>query len=104
MIQVHVVIRRINPAFKVDLVQVGRIKDGQFDSLPLEAIADMPISHFLEHTNISDSLHVDHSKIHSLVATCGCLPGFGLEFFDNTLVVIFDFNLNCDEGATEKEG
>ena len=44
MTQIHVVIRRINPALKIDLVQIGRIRDGQFDALPLDAIASPPVS------------------------------------------------------------
>ena len=44
MTHVHVVIRRINPAFKIDLVQVGYIKDGQFETLHLSDLAHTPIS------------------------------------------------------------
>lgn len=104
MTQIHVVIRRINPAFKIDLVQIGRLKDGQFDPLPLGAIANSPVSPFLESSNISDSLYVEHSKIPDIVNACGHLPGFNIEFFDNTIVILFDFNLDYSEGTTEKEG
>lgn len=104
MTQIHIVIRRINPALKIDLVQIGRIKDGQFDPLPLGAIANSPIAHYFKSSHISDSLYVDHPKIADLITACGSLPGFGVEFFDNTIVLMFDFNLNYDEGAKEKEG
>lgn len=104
MTQIHVVIRRINPALKIDLVQIGRIKDGQFDPLPLGAIANSPIAHYFRSSHISESLYVDHSEISSLIGACGALPGFSVEFFDNTIVLMFDFDLNYDEGATEKEG
>ena len=104
MTQIHVVIRRVNPAIKVDLVQIGRIKDGQFDPLPLGVIADSPIARYFKSSHISDSLYVDHSEITDLIAACGNLPNFGVEFFDNTIVLMFDFNLNYNEGATEKEG
>lgn len=104
MTQIHVVIRRVNPALKIDLVQVGRIKDGQFDSLPLDVIADFPVTPYLESSSISDSLYVEHSKISNLIAVCGCLPGFRVEFFDNTIVLMFDFKLNRDEGKTKEEG
>lgn len=104
MTQIHVVVRRVSPALKVDLVQIGRIKDGQFDPLPLCTVSSTPVVRFLENSDISDSLYVNHSKIADLVAACESLPGFGLEFFDNTIVLMFDFDLNCDEGATEKEG
>lgn len=104
MTQIHVVVRRVSPALKVDLVQIGRLKDGQFDPLPLGAVANIPIACFLENSDISDSLYVNHSKIADLIAACGNLPGFCVEFFDNTMVLMFDFDLNYNEGSTEEEG
>lgn len=104
MTKIHIVIRRINPALKIDLVQVGRLKNGQFDPLPFDAIADFPIAHYLKSSHISDSLYVDHSKVANFITDCGCLPGFGVEFFDNTIVLMFDFNIDYDESATEKKG
>ena len=104
MTQIHVVVRRVSPALKVDLVQIGRFKDGQFDPLPLGVIANTPVARFLENSDISDSLYVNHLKIADLIVACGDLPGFGLEFFDNTLVLMFDFDFNYDEGETKEEG
>ena len=104
MTEIHVVIRRINPALKIDLVQIGRLKDRQFEPLPFEAVANSPFASFLKSSDISDSLYVDHSKIADLIAACGSLPGFNVEFFDNTIVLMFDFDLNCNESAKEEEG
>lgn len=104
MTQIHVVIRRINPALKIDLVQVGRIKGGHFVPIPLDAISDSPVSAFLESSAISDSLYVEHSKLPDVINACGRLPGFGIEFFDNTIILLFDFNVDCDESTTEEEG
>lgn len=104
MTQIHVVVRRINPALKIDLVQIGCIKEGQFASLPFDAIANSPIACYLKSSPITDSLYVDHSDIVKLVSVCDGLSGFGIEFFDNTLVFMFDFELNNDEGATKEEG
>ena len=104
MSQIHVVLRRINPALKIDLVQVGRLIDHQFDPLPRSAIGDFPIARFLKSSAISDSLYIDHSDIASLVTTCGCLPHFGIEFFDNTIVLMFDFNFNNYESTKKEEG
>lgn len=103
MTQIHVVIRRVNPALKIDLAQVGYLEDGQFVSLSPCALADTPIARFLKSSSISDSLYVDHSDIFNLVTTCGSLPHFRVEFFDNTLVLMFDFNLDCDEVPSEEE-
>lgn len=104
MTQIHVVIRRISPALKIDLVQLGRLKDGQFDPLPLGAVAHTPIACFLESSDVSDSLYVNHSDIADLIAACSGFFGFVVEFFDNTMVLMFDFDLNYDEGATKEEG
>lgn len=104
MTQIHIVIRRVSPALKVDLVQIGRFKDGQFDPLPLGALANTPIACFFENSDISDSLYVKHSKMADLIAACEGLPDFNVEFFDNTIVLMFDFDLNYDEGATKEEG
>lgn len=103
MSQIHVVIRRINPALKIDLVQVGRFKENQFEPLPSSAVEDIPIARFLKSSSISDSLYVDHSDIFKLVTICGKLPNFQVEFFDNTLVLMFDFNPDCDESTTKEE-
>lgn len=103
MSQIHVVIRRINPALKIDFVQVGCFEKDQFEPLPFSAVKDTPIARFLKSSSISDSLYVDHSEIFDLVTTCGSLPHFRVEFFDNTLVLMFDFNLDCDESAPKEE-
>ena len=104
MTQIHIVVRRVSPALKVDLVQIGLFKDDQFNSLSLNAIARTPVACFLKNSDISDSLYVNHSKIADLIAACERLPGFGIEFFDNTMVLMFDFNPDYNEGSTKEEG
>jgi len=104
MTQIHVVIRRINPALKIDLVQVGRVKDGQFVPIPFDAISNSPIASYLKSSSISDSLYVDHAEISDLIGTCGAFPDFRVEFFDSTLVLMFDLELDCDESTTKEEG
>ena len=104
MTQIHVVIRRINPALKIDLVQVGRFEDGQFVPIPFDAIANSLIASHLKSSRISDSLYVDHSEISDLIGTCRNYPDFGIEFFDNTIVLIFNFDLDCNGSATKEEG
>lgn len=104
MSEVHVVVRRINPALKIDLVQVGCFKDDQFDPLPFDAIENFHFARFLKSSHISDSLYVNHSDVSNLVTACENFPRFRVEFFENTLVLIFDFKFDCDEGATKEEG
>lgn len=103
MTQIHVVVRRISPALKIDLVQIGHLKEGQFEPLPFGSVKDTPIARFLKSSSISDSPYIEHSEVFDLVTTCGSLPHFRVEFFDNTLVLMFDFNLDCDESTTKEE-
>jgi len=104
MTQIHVVIRRINPALKIDLAQVGYLKDRQFESLPFSAIADSPIAPYLKSSHISDSLYVDHSDISGLVGVCEALPDFCIEFFDNTIILMFNLDIDCNEVTSKEEG
>lgn len=104
MTQVHIVIRRINPALKVDLVQVGCIKDDQFSTLPLDALDHTTVSDFLEHSSISASPYIDHCQIPNLVEALIAYPDFSIDFFDNTLVLMFSTDLTHNESASKEEG
>ena len=104
MTQIHVVIRRINPAVKIDLVQVGCIKDEQFETLPLDALAHTPISDHVEHSDISVSPYIGHSRVPCLVEALTAYPDFSIDFFDNTLVLMFNTDLTYDESASKEEG
>ena len=104
MTQVHVVIRRVNPALKVDFVQVGYIKDGQFETLHLDALARTPVSDYVTHSAISVSPYIDHCRVPSLVEALIAYPDFSIDFFDNTLVLMFNADLTHNESTTEKEG
>lgn len=104
MTEIHIVIRRINPALKIDLAQVGRIKDCQFEPLPSSAVANSPAAPYLKSSPISDSLYVDHSAVSSLINACSGLPDFRIEFFDNTIVLMFNIDSNYNEGTSEEEG
>lgn len=104
MTQIHLVIRRINPALKIDLAQVGRIDGGQFVNLPISVFEGTVLPTFLKSDSISDSHYIHHSDIASVVVDLSHLPGFAVEYFDNTLVLMFDFSLDCNESAPKEEG
>lgn len=104
MTEIHIVIRRINPALKIDLAQVGCVKDCQFVPLPSSAIASSPVASYLKSSPISDSLYVDHSEISNLISACGSLPNFRVEFFDNTIILMFNFDSDYDESTSKEEG
>nr|DAD95792.1 MAG TPA: hypothetical protein [Microviridae sp. ctFGM2] len=104
MTQIHVVIRRINPAIKVDLVQIGYLEDGQFTTLPLDTLKCAPLSKYVESSSVSDSPYIEHHSISSLIAAMALYPNFAIEFFENTLVLMFDFDLPDDESTSKEEG
>lgn len=104
MTQIHVVLRRVSPALDVDFVQVGCIKDGQFSQLPLDVFSDTPIFSYFLTSDISRSPYVKHQSVASLVATLASYPKFAVEFFDNTLVLMFDFNIDRNESSSKEEG
>lgn len=103
MSQIHVVLSRINPALAIDLVRVGRLEDGRFVELPLDLFPDTPVSDLIKLTDISDSAYLHHKDVSRLVSLLSCYPGFSLDYFDNTLVIVFDFNLSENEVSTSKE-
>lgn len=104
MRQIHLVARRINPALKIDLVQIGYIDDGQFKELPLSDFESLPGLSVVRDDSITDSHYLYHSDISGLIANLSTLPGFSIEFFDNTLVVMFDFNLEEYEIPSKEKG
>lgn len=104
MTQVHIVLRRVNPALDIDLVQVGHIKDGQFLPLSPDILSGTPIFDYLLTSAVSESPYVAHSSVSGLLATLASYPKFAVEFFDNTLVLMFDFNIDCDESTPKEEG
>ena len=100
MTQIHVVIRRINPAFKIDLVQVGYVENGEFSALSIDVLKRTPVSPYVEHSSIADSPYIEHCSIPNLVDDLSEYSNFGIEFFDNTLVLVFDYDLVLGESAS----
>lgn len=100
MTHVHVVIRRINPAIKIDLVQVGYIENGQFSALSVDDLKPTPVSDYVERSSIADSPYIEHRSVFSLIGALSTYPNFDIEFFDNTLVLMFDFNLTNGESSS----
>ena len=104
MTQIHVVIRRVNPALKVDFVQVGYIKDEQFSALRLDSLDCTPISDYVECSAISTSPYISHSSIPSLIKALISYPDFSDDFFDNTFVLMFSTDLTHNESTSKEEG
>lgn len=104
MTQIHVVLRRVNPALDIDLAQIGYVKDDQFSPLPLDVFLGTPIFDYFLTSDFSKSPYVLHRSVSSLVGTLSSYPKFSVDFFDNTIVLMFDFNIDCHESSSEKEG
>ena len=104
MTQIHLVLRRINPALKIDLVQVGYIKDGQFVSLPVRFFENTALFAFLKNDAISDNYYVFHSDISPLISDLSTISGFSVDYFDNTLVLMFDYDIDPYESTPKEEG
>lgn len=104
MTQIHLLLRRISTALKIDLVQIGYVPDGQFKPLPLSVFSDSDIAPFIKTGPISDSPFIAHSDISDLIVKLSSFPGFALEFFDNTVVLMFDFNVDHNEITSKEEG
>lgn len=104
MTQIHLVLRRVNPALKIDFAQVGHIEDGQFVSLPVWLFENTALFTFLKNDAISDSHYIFHSDISLLVSELSTVPGFSVDYFDNTLVLMFDYNIVSYEGTSKEEG
>jgi len=104
MMQIHIVLRRVNPALDIDLAQVGYVKDGQFVQLSSDIFSDTPISDYFLVSDISKSPYVKHQSVSGLVSLLASYPKFAVEFFDNTIVFMFDFNIDCNESTPKEEG
>lgn len=103
MTQIHLVIRRINPALKIDLVQIGCLSDGQFKELPLSDFEHSPIPCFVQTGSISENPFIHHSDISDLARKLSSFSGYSIDFFDNTIVFTFDFNINPNESAPKEK-
>lgn len=104
MKQIHIVLRRINPALKIDFAQVGYIENGQFVNLPVSSLDDCILPKFLKSGSISDNSYILHSDVSKLVADLSSYPKFAVEYFDNTLVLMFESKVDSHEVAQKEEG
>lgn len=104
MTQIHLVLRRVSPVLKIDFAQIGHIKDGQFVSLPVCFFEDTILPAFLKKDAISDNHYVFHSDISPLISDLSTISGFSVDYFDNTLVLMFDYNIDSHESTSKEEG
>lgn len=103
MKQIHFVINRINPSLKIDSIRIGELVDGRFSPVNLEVFSGQAFYPLVMNSEISDTSYVLHSKIPALLSDLSVRDGFSLDFFDNTMVLIANFNLDTDESSSKEE-
>lgn len=107
MIQVHFCFRRVNPAVRIDLLNVGTIKEGQFaplDDRQLDLLRNCLTSYgfsdFIHMDDLSPEQYVIHDHVASFV--CAFSPD-RLEWFQDTLVVGLTLDLESYESSEKEE-
>ena len=99
----HVLITRINPSLKIDLVRVCTLVDGQAKVLTSDELSTLfatPrfsfLGDFIESSDISDSMYISHARISEFIQNFFVVSSVAVDFFDNNFVIVFDYD-------TEKE-
>lgn len=101
--QYHILISRINPSLKIDLVRICTIVDGQAKTLTSDEFGVLfatPqlsfLGDFIESSDISDSMYILHARVSEFIQNFFAVSSVDVDFFDNNLVIVFDY-------GTEKE-
>lgn len=103
MKQIHFVVSRINPSLKIDSIRIGEIVDGRFKSVDPEVFSGQAFRPLIVNSEISDTSYILHSKLPALLSSLSLCDGFSLDFFDNTIVLIANLNLDTDEDSPKEE-
>lgn len=96
--QYHILISRINPSLKIDLVRICTPVDDQAKVLTPDELSDLfaiPqfsfLSSFVESSDISDSMYILHARISEFIRNFLAVSSATVDFFDNNFVIIFDY-------------
>lgn len=104
MKQIHFVISRINPALKIDAIRIGEIVDGHFKAFDPKIFSDESFYPLIRDFDIPDTSYILHSEVPAIISDFSAREGFGVDFFDNTVVLFANFNLDTNEIASKEEG
>lgn len=104
MKQIHFVFNRINPALKIDAIRIGEIVDGHFKAVDPKIFSDESFYPLIRNSDISDASYILHERIPAIISDFSAREGFGVDFFDNTLVLFANFNFDSHEVASKEEG
>lgn len=96
--QYHILISRINPSLKIDLVRVCTIVGGQAKTLTSDEFSDLVatapfwfLGDFIESSDISDSMYISHARISEFIQNFLAVSSVTVDFFDNNFVIVFDY-------------
>lgn len=104
----HILITRINPSLKIDLVRVCTLVDGEAKVLTsdeLKALFATPqlsfLGDFIESSDISDSTYILHARISEFIQNFFAVSSVVVDFFDNNFVIVFDYG--TEKKASEEK-
>ncbi len=94
----HILITRINPSLKIDLVRVCTVENGQARQLSTDEYDNLvatphfsQLKYFFTTSSISDSMYIMHEDISMLISYLLESSQCSIDFFDNNLVIVFDY-------------
>lgn len=104
MRQFHFVFNRINPSLKIDHIRIGEIVEGRFKPVDPKIFSNEAFYPLIRNSEISDASYILHSKVSALLVDLSTRDGFSMDFFDNSMVLIANFNLDPHESTSKEEG
>lgn len=107
MKQIHFCFRRVNPAMRIDFLNVGTIEEGRFtplDDRQLDLLRNFLVHHdfddFIHKDDLSSEQYVYHDQVNPFV--CAFAPD-QLEWFQDSFIVVLSINLESYESSEEEE-
>lgn len=107
MTQIHFCFRRVNPAMRIDFLNVGTIKEGQFAPLDdrqlnllRNCLTSFGFGDFIHKDDLSSEQYVFHDQVTSFV--CAFSPD-QLEWFQDSFVVVLTLDLESYESSEKEE-
>lgn len=96
--QYHILISRVNPSLKIDLVRFCTVKDGQAVTFTADEFSDFCAKEHFEFlkdvivkSDISDSMYIMHDQVFDLIKDLADFGFTSFDYFDNNLVIVLDY-------------
>lgn len=107
MTSIHFCFRRVNPAMRIDFLNVGTIKEGQFtplDDRQLDLLRNCLTScgfgDFIHEDDLSSEQYVYHDQVASFIFA---FSPDQLEWFQDSIVVVLTLDLESYESSEKEE-